>query len=240
MSYRRSRARKTFESQLDLTLQELRPLHVVALKTGGGSASRLLAAYYVFAFAQLEVYVSSLVEDSLTAVTVAQPAFAKWPDLMLAYVLHRSEDLAGHYRAFGIQQDERALLTAVANTARRLATWSGGGAALGPLDASLFLERKKYPSPKNLPQLFRRLGVGHTFAVVSAAGHFNAELTLTSLNDLRTDIAHDGLVPPSFGLADFRDRLRQMRQLVAALDRSLSTHFCTSVVRRSSWNASMA
>jgi hypothetical protein len=168
MSYRRSRARRTFEAQLDLTMAELMPLHRLAVKKGGGSASRLLGAYYVLAFAQLEVYVGSLVEDSLAAITTAQPAFSKWPDLMMAYLLHRGEDLAGHYRAFSIKEDEGTLLTAIAGTARKLATWSDGGAPPAAIDPAVFLDRKKYPSPRNLPQLLRRLGVRHTWAVIGS------------------------------------------------------------------------
>lgn len=240
MSYRRSRARRAFEAQLDLTVSELMPLYRLALRNGGGSASRLLGAYYVLAFAQLEVYVGSLVEDSLAAIVTTKPAFGNWPDLMMAYLLHRGEDLGGHYRTFNIKEDEGALLTAIAGTARKLATWSGGGAPPAEIDPTMFLDRKKYPSPRNLPQLLRRLGVRQTWAIIGAAGRLNGELILTSLNDLRTDIAHDGLVPPGFGLADFRDRLRQMRQFVAALDRGVSTHFCSGVVARSAWNNSVA
>jgi hypothetical protein len=240
MSYRMSRARRTFEKQVALTLAELTPLHRVALKNGAGSASRLLGAYYVLVFAQLEVYVGSLVEDSLAAISTAQPSFDKWPDLMMAYLLHRGEDLAGHYRTFSLKEDEAALLNAVAGTARKVATWSSGGTAPVAIDSNVFLDRKKYPSPRNLPQLFRRLGVSHVWAIIGAAGHFNGELVLTSLNDLRTDIAHDGLVPPGFGFADFRDRVRQMRQFVAALDRSVSKHFCAATIARSVWNNSVA
>jgi len=236
MSYRRSRARRAFESQLDQALTELAPLHRFALKTGAGGGSRLLAAYYVFAFAQLELYVKTFVEDSLNAVSVSGPRIEKWPDLMLAYVLHKGENLGTNYRKFGINEDEGAILEQVAQTARKIAAWNAGGGIPIALDAAAFLEKKKYPSPKNLPQLFRRLGVKKIWAVVSAAGRMNSELILTSLNDLRTDIAHEGKVPPGFGFSDFRDRLDQMRRFVAALDRGVSTHFCTGVMPRTTWN----
>lgn len=128
----------------------------------------------------------------------------------------------------------------VAETARKVATWGAGGAAPATVDPATFLEKKKYPSPKNLPQLFRRLGVKQIWAVVSATGKMNSELILTSLNDLRTDIAHEGKVPTGFSFNDFRDRLEQMRRFVAALDRGMAKHFCSSVMPRATWNAAVA
>ena len=240
MTYRLSRARREFETQVDAAVRELRPLYSFVVKRGGGAGSRLLAAYYVFAFAQIEVYIKCLVEDSLSALSVAHPSFDKWPDTMMAYLLHKGFNLGAEYRRFGIDDDEGAILTKVAVTARKVAEWGSNGVLPSAIDASAFLEKKKYPSPKNLPQLFRRLGVRQIWALVSKAGRMNSELILTSLNDLRTGIAHEGRVPPGFGLGDFLDRVDQMRRFVAAVDRGVSTHFCPAVMPRTTWNVAMA
>jgi hypothetical protein len=240
MTYRLTRARREFETQIDGAVRELRLLHNHVVNSSGGAASRLLAAYYVFAFAQLEVYIKSFVEDSLKTFSTANPPFDKWPDTMMAYLLHKSEDLGGEYRKFGIGEDEGAILVKVAQTARKVLAWGSGGAIPNNLQAPDLLEKKKYPSPKNLPQLFRRLGVPKIWAVVSRAGNFNSELILTSLNDLRTGIAHEGRVPPGFGIVDFLDRIDQMRRFVAALDRGMSAQFCPSVMPRATWNSAMA
>lgn len=234
MSYKRSRARREFENQIQLTRSELLVIHRRALQTGA-NGSRLLGAYYVFAFAQLEVYVRTLVEDSVQALYATAPAPGRIPDLMLGYLLHKGEDLAAEYRRFANSEDEGSLLDKVAATARRAAAWESGGPGI-VLGASAFLEKKKYPSPKNMPQLFRRLGIRRLWAVASAAGRFNAELTLTSLNDLRTAIAHDGAVPPGFGMQDFRDRLSKMEAFVAAIDRCVASHFCAGPMSRLDWN----
>jgi hypothetical protein len=240
MSYRRTRARREFERQVDDAVLELRPVYAFVGKCGGGAGSRLLAAYYIFAFAQLEVYIKSLVEDSLTAFSGANPSFEKWPDTMMAYLLHRGDNLGGEYRQFGIDDDEGAILTKVALTARKVAKWGGGGVLPAAIEAPAFLDKKRYPSPNNMPQLFRRLGVKQIWAIVSRAGKLNSELMLTSLNDLRTGIAHEGRVPPNFGLVDFLDRIDQMRRFVAAVDRGISTHFCPAVMPRATWNGAMA
>ena len=75
--------------------------------------------------------------------------------------------------------------------------------------------------------------------LVSSTGPINSELILTSLNDLRTGIAHDGRVPPGFSMSDFRERLDQMQEFVAAMDRGVASFFCGALIRRGLWNAVM-
>ena len=239
MSYRRSRARREFEQQLGQTRVELTQLYPSAAKLPGSGGSRLLAAYYVFAFAQLEVFVKTVVEDALQAVQAAAPPLSNLPDLMVGYLIHRGDEVGAEYRRFATSEDEAALLGKVGSTARKVAAWNAGGPGI-QLDSATFLDKKKYPSPRNMPQLFRRLGVRNLWAVASAAGSFNAELTLTSLNDLRTAIAHDGHVPNGFGMRDFRDRLDLMQDFVAAVDRCIADHFCSAAVTRLAWNRGMA
>jgi len=86
-----------------------------------GSGSRLLAVYYVFAYSQLEVYVKSIVEDSLSTLNTSPPAFDKWPDLMLGYILHKSERLGDDYRRFNFDGDEGIILAKNAQAARKIA-----------------------------------------------------------------------------------------------------------------------
>ena len=239
MSYRRSRARREFEQQLGQTRVELTQLFPAAARLPGSGGSRLLAAYYVFAFAQMEVFVKTLVEDALQAVEAAAPPLSHLPDLMVGYLIHRGDDVGAEYRRFATSEDEAALLSKVGSAARKVAAWNAGGPGIR-LDSSAFLDKKKYPSPRNMPQLFRRLGVPNLWAVASAAGRFNAELTLTSLNDLRTAIAHDGHVPAGFGMRDFRDRLDRVQEFVAAVDRCIADHFCSAAMTRLAWNRAMA
>lgn len=239
MSYRRSRARREFEQQLGQTRAELARLYPSASKLPGTGNSRLLAAYYVFAFAQMEVYIKTVVEDALQAVEAVAPPLSQLPDLMVGYLIHRGDELGAEYRRFATSDDEASLLGKIGCAARKVAAWSAGGPPI-MLDSAAFLDKKKYPSPKNLPQLFRRLGIRHLWAAVGAAGRFNAEFALTSLNDLRTAIAHDGHVPAGFGLRDFRDRLDKMQEFVTAVDRCIANHFCAGPMSRAAWNRAIS
>jgi hypothetical protein len=158
---------------------------------------------------------------------------------MVGYLIHRCDEVGAEYRKFATSEDEAALLGKVGSSARKVVAWNSGGPGI-TLDSAAFLDKKKYPSPRNMPQLFRRLGIRNLWAVANAAGRFNAELTLTSLNDLRTAIAHDGHVPAGFGMRDFRDRLDRMQEFVAALDRCVADHFCAATVNRLVWNRAMS
>ncbi|MEM8500912.1 MAG: HEPN domain-containing protein [Pseudomonadota bacterium] len=239
MSYLRSRARKGFESQLDEISIELSQLYSHAQAQGSGS--RLLAAYYVLAFSELEVFVSRLVEDSVDTLKAAPTSLEKLPELMLGYLVHCSENLSKDYRRFLFDDDEKKIIKRVAETSKGISSWNNSSyKILSNATPSLFLSKKKYPSPKKLPQLFGRLGVDDIWVLLGKTGKINGKLILTSLNDLRTDIVHDGLVPPGFGLRDFKERLTLMRNFVAALDRGLSKHFCANTVKRAVWNSAMA
>lgn len=233
MRYRVTRARREFEFQITGAIKELRPLCAYQKKNGRHGA-RLLAVYYVFSFSQLELYVKNVVEDAMKAFGVASPTMEKWPDSMLAFMIHRKLDLRGQYKKFSTSEDEAAVLSAVAKIARTLVSWGVGAGSPSILHSKDVLEKRKYPSPKNFPHLFRRLGIDAIWSLIGKSGRINGELILTSLNDLRTSIVHDGSVPTGFGMADFMGKIEQMQRFVAALDRAISTHF-GKVIPRVTW-----
>ena len=234
MSYHRSKARKEFEVQLKLAVAELSLLYRFAHEKG--ASSRLLGAYYVFAYSQLEVYIKTFVEDAIAAFNQSAVHMDKWPDLMLGYLLHKTESLGADYRRYSLDEDEGAISKKLAVAARKIQLWTsgeGGGVVANSAD---FLDKKKYPSPKNMPQLFKRMGIEKIWQVIGRAGNINGELTLKSLNDLRTGIAHEGEIPQGFSFSDFKERLEQMRKFVAALDRGVATQYCSGPLSRTDWN----
>lgn len=238
MTYRLSKARREFEEKLQLSTRELTSIYKYAHKRG--SSSKLLGAYYVFAYSQLEVYIKTLVEDIINTLNNSEVRIEKLPDLMLGYMLHKTENLGADYRRYSLDEDEGSISQKVALVARKISLWNSQQRINLIADAADFLDKKKYPSPKNIPQLFKRMGIEKIWQVIGRAGRINSELTLKSLNDLRTGIAHEGEIPPGFNFKDFKDRLEQMRKFVAALDRGISSHYCPNVLTREQWNRWMA
>jgi len=234
MSYHKSKARKEFEGQLELAVAELSLLYKFAHKHG--ASSRLLGAYYVFSYSQLEVYIKTFVEDVISTFNQSSVHIDKWPDLMLGYLLHKTGKLGADYRQFGQDEDEGAISKKVALAARKIKIWCADGGASMVAESSDFLDKKKYPSPRNIPQLFKRMGIEKIWQVIGRAGSINSELTLKSLNDLRTGIAHEGEIPQGFSLSDLKARLDLMKKFVAALDRGVAGHYCSGPLSRADWN----
>lgn len=237
MSYMPSRCRNEFYTQVSDSLRELGYLYPVAQARGSGS--RLLAVYYSFVFSQLEVYIKSLVGDSLRLVSSVSPLASKWPEAMLAYHLHKQHRLAEEYRNFSTNGDEVGLLQGIARISKEIENWSTGRSNPAITNVDSFLESRGYPSPRNIQRLFNRIGITSVWSQVDPISRMDNRRVLTSLNDIRTSIVHDGIVPPGFGLVDHRRYTAQIFRLVRAIDQVIAHHFCATMISWADWNTHM-
>jgi hypothetical protein len=237
MSYTPSRCRNEFNTQVSGSLRELAYLYPFAQAHGSGS--RLLALYYSFVFSQLEVYIKSLVGDSLRLVSSVSPPASLWPEMMLAYHLHKQHQLAEEYRKFSAAGDEVSLLRGITRISKEIQNWTSGTSNPAIVNVDSYLEGRGYPSPKNLQRLFNRLGITSIWAQIDPISRMNNKIVLTSLNDIRTSIVHDGVVPPGFSIIDHRNYTAQSFRLVIAIDRAIASHFCATIVSWPDWNARM-
>jgi hypothetical protein len=235
MTYKLSRARKDAEHQISLIVRDAKALYRTAQQAGAGQ--RLLSLYYVAGFSQLEVYVKSIFDESFAALRIAGAGLRDWPDEMLGYLIHSGNHLGYHYKRYYFDSDdENKLIRQLAASAKQIGNWHTNQSLSPNLRSVDFLSAKKYPSPKNLPQLFRRIGIHSIWNDMGRAGRFNAELTLTSLNDLRTNIVHEGRLSQGLSLIDMQNRLNQIRHFIGILDRVIAKHFCGTLISRSAWN----
>lgn len=191
----------------------------------GAGSKKILDAYFVLIFAHLESYVKEIVEDAIDALNQHVPAPSNWPKGMLGYVVHHTLGLHQKYKDFAFHEDENVVISSVGEVADRLLRPNTQNSF--QVDATAILDKKKYPSPKNMPQLFRRIGISDLFGLVSADGGFNSKITLTSLNDIRSVIAHSGGVSNGFLVKEFKDYVKKMVKFVVSLDRVISGHFKT-------------
>lgn len=237
MSYRVSRARKSFELQLQQANQEIST--ILPYTSKAGHTSKVLAAFYILIYSQLEVYIKNSIEDCIDTINKLQPPIDSWPESMLGFLLHTTEQVGDTYTKYSQNSNEGAVIEKLGFVAKSIRSWGNQLHTNSRLNSGSILNKKKYPSPKNLPGLYKRIGINDIWATLGRAGKLNGKLTLTSLNDLRTSIVHGGIVPPGFGQTDFRDRTNDMKRFVAALDRGVSAHFCSKFIRRSDWNREM-
>ena len=238
MRYTPSRCRNEFFTQVGGSLRELVDLYPQAQARGSGS--RLLALYHSFVFSQLEVYIKSMIGDSLRLVSSIGPAAGQWPEQMLAYHLHKQHQLAEEYRKFSANGgDEVRLLEVVGRISKEIENWTNGTSKPVIVNVDGYLEGRSYPSPRNLQRLFNRIGIVSIWTQIDPISRMDNKRVLTSLNDIRTSIVHDGVVPPGFNLTDHKKYTGQVYLLVNAIDRVIANHFCATMISCSDWNARM-
>lgn len=76
---------------------------------------------------------------------------------------------------------------------------------------------RKYPSPKNIKQLYSRIGCDNVFDLISREINSDAALKLQGFNDVRTSIAHG--TAPNITLADIKRNLSDVALIIKALDK---------------------
>ena len=81
----------------------------------------------------------------------------------------------------------------------------------------------KYPSTKNLRKLFRRLGIDPVFDRLNAVAKRDVESLLTSFNDVRTEMAHQGM-PIGMSVGDIKARINDISLVVGYIDRLFYSH----------------
>ncbi len=96
------------------------------------------------------------------------------------------------------------------------------------LDAEKIYNAKKYPSPDNIIALFRRVGINNIFHQVNRSAKADLENVLTSFNDIRTSIAHDG-IPVGINDRDIIKKLRGIKNLIYHIDKTLFKHINVSI-----------
>jgi hypothetical protein len=83
----------------------------------------------------------------------------------------------------------------------------------------------KYPTPKNLRKLFRRLGIDPVFPRLNAIAKRDVESLLTSFNDIRTEMSHHGM-PVGVSVGDIKARINDVSFVVGYVDRLFYSHVC--------------
>lgn len=222
MPYARSAARRDFEGQVALlkrTLGTCRP---------GGSLradvrDSVISYTVLLTSAYLETYLDSVISAWLQRCVTSGVTFSKLPNTLRSFCF-LDDRILEPFRHYCLTGDEfmfgqRILDGADANAFA--AVDRGGQVAVLPIRRIL---RKKYPSPENLKLTFKRIGVPNVFDSLSARLRADSEAILTSFNDARSAIAHEGVPPPGFSDRDALRHLENVKVMVKWLDHVLWSH----------------
>ena len=197
-------------------------------------------ATILVAFASLESYFDDLFDriakglGAIHGTPQAQLLDAPLKAVLLTCV-PQLED--AHRRLLGMNDSADYLKFMERSAASPLLAFIGGGA--GPafsLQGSQLHQNKKYPSPDNVRRIMTRIGASTFFSQLDQRFHFQSENWLQALNDIRTEVAHQGTLPQQVGtVADVHAYLGRVYLFAKRTDRIVYDHVRKSAALGDAW-----
>lgn len=183
------------------------PQHLNPLRDSALSSTVLLG------FAAFEEYLKQGVEEIFDRAQMNAIKVENVPAAVRAHV-----SIAAHLERWAGMETSRLLdQLEVERSAGKFLALTDAGLVLSNY-SSLILDRVKYPKPKNIKVLFKRLGISNVFGEMDAIAKANTSNLLTSFHDARTALAHQG-IPPGWNADDFITKLDELMIVAKALDR---------------------
>jgi hypothetical protein len=224
MPYHYSRARKQFVADLA----------VIASALGDAFSAKCssvivrefaLCSAVVLTSAKVESYLETLVADWGKAVLGRGLKTDKLHRHTRAFLLN-DPAIEKVYRRLGFDGNEATFLPALAHLLGSSPfQFSKDGETIPAFQVMRVYTDVKYPSPRNLRKLFRRLGIDPVFHRLNAIAKRDVESLLTSFNDVRTEMAHQGM-PVGLSVGDIKMRIKDVSFVVGYIDRLFYGHVC--------------
>jgi len=101
------------------------------------------------------------------------------------------------------------------------------------IDVDALLSGVTYPKPDNIRRLLARIGVANPKAELISRGGHSIEQKLTSIHDVRAELAHTGVMP-SWTTSDYEMRLGGLEEFAKTFDKILHRHVI-GVVPSTNW-----
>lgn len=227
MPYRYSKARLTHRNKVTALLQtesetyRAKPLSKPAKDNALCGAMLLCSAAF-------ESYIEDLISDWATAITSNSIQTDKLPKSVRLFLLNNPRVLAA-YRRFFYDGDEGALFTSLESAMLGGSiVFAHDGRPVPLFAAGAVYNKVKYPSPRNLAKLFKRLGIGDPFGTLNRIAKVDVAARMESFNDVRTAMAHSG-VPPGLSRTDVRDHIASSTRTVGYIDRMFYNYVSQSI-----------
>lgn len=222
MPYRYSRARKQFIADvvaIDSTLRDA----FSPKCTPRSVREYALCSAVILTSAKFETYLETLISDWCRALLANGLLTDSLPLSTRAFLLN-DPVVESAYRRLVYRQDESEFLSEIGNlVGNPVFLFAKNGEPVPVFQARRVYSDSKYPSPRNLKRLFRRCGIEPIFSKLAAVAKKNVENLLTSFNDVRTEMAHQGM-PIGLSASDVRARIADARSVVGYIDRVFYAH----------------
>ena len=225
MAYTKSAARQQFEYTLASLLEQVR--YVSNMK---GLRSDIIQSVYNNAIfttsAALEDYIKEVLEDWIDMLSRNNGLLSHLPDEAVCFTLFKNQEK--NFINYISHGSESKLVSQIGNNKEFLGRFYISTSPVEKLITSQqLIMDKKYPSEKNIKQLFSRFGFKNIFKDMEKKGKKDYTKLLQSFSDTRTELAHSFTVI-SLTKVTTLDKINKVTELVKILDRILFSYICST------------
>lgn len=220
MLYRKSRARDQFERDLAGELAILKQAGASKIKSPD-IRNYVYSSIISRCSSHVEIYIEQVIGDWATQLS-SQPTPNQHLDARLRAFLITHKHIDDHSPKYIVGKDEGVYLDAIAGTITQ-PEWQlliGSANIPANIDFGAIVRNKRFPSPKNVKRVLRRIGISDPFSLLNPIIKGQFEQLLQSYNDVRNNFAHNGVFVGS-NSADIRKKLADLTRIVGAIDRLL-------------------
>ena len=218
MPYRRSLHRVEFNERLDFLLKKAR--RAQRLRARDSDIRDLVFQCAIFqTSAALETYLRLLMESWVQKIKTFDKGAITPHASRAFFVVRRLDKLFASYRFSG---DERALFSSIGSETALWPLMMGADKLPSFFIGKEFHEGSSYPSYRNIRRLFARVGIDDMIARLSRNLSRDTEVLIEGFQSIRTALAHSS--PPTITISDVEDRLKDVKELVGAIDRVFFSH----------------
>lgn len=222
MPYSYSGARKQYIAELAIISATLKDAFS-AKHLARSVKEYALCSAVILTSAKVETYLETLVSDWCRAILANALLTDALPVNTRAFLLNHPA-IESAYRKFAYRQDESEFLPDLGKlVGSNIFDFANNGQRVPAFQANRVYSDSKYPSPKNIKRLFRRCGIDPVFPKLNAIAKKDVENLITSFNDVRTEMAHEGM-PVGLSASDVRARIADARSFVGYIDRLFYAH----------------
>lgn len=221
MSYQISKARKSFEIEIDSMISVIVDTFSNITNTHE-TKNYVLSSCVMLCSAKIEVYIEDLFDSWIRKVNTSSPQLLSsiLPNHLKALYLNQNF-LLDAYKKLLIDKNEKKFLETIAtNLNDTFFTLTDPHKITPILDSKRIYQGKKYPSPENIESLFFRIGIKDIFNELNKESRSDLKSLFISFHDVRTNIAHNG-IPPGLNDNDIIDKLKNIKKIIEYMDKIL-------------------
>lgn len=223
MAYVKSAARKDFENIYNTLLEQA----VFASKQKQLRADIIQCVYNNAIFrlsAAFEDYIKAIFEDWIDMLEKHDGCLSDLPEESVSYALLKHHE--NMFLQFLLNGSEGKVINEIST--KKILTKKlclEGSPVKDLIKTNQLVMDKKYPSQKNLKQLFNRFGFKDIFKDMEVKGKKDYKLLLQSFSDSRTELAHSYSSMP-MSKQTVKDNINNVYEIVRVIDRVLYSHVC--------------